>query len=134
MAASFPMSLLGILAVVREGSMMEASGLPPKPATMTSSGMDIPLAFKAAISWMARKLQHIADNHRCGFLIVVFGIVLLCFVFNICRMVNSYKAGAGRKGVAVERVDSALQKKNVHVHELPADYENYYKKTGHEEY
>ena len=91
-------------------------------------------ADKTGISWMARKLQHIADNHRCGFLIVVFGIVLLCFVFNICRMVNSYKAGAGRKGVAVERVDSALQKKNVHVHELPADYENYYKKTGHEEY
>lgn len=91
-------------------------------------------ADKTGISWMARKLQHIADNHRCGFLIVVFGIVLLCFVFNICRMVNSYKAGAGRKGVAVERVDSALQKKNVHVHELPADYENYYKKTGYEEY
>ena len=91
-------------------------------------------ADKTGISWMARKLQHIADNHRCGFLIVVFGIVLLCFVFNICRMVNSYKAGAGRKGVAVERVDSALQKKNVHVHELPGDYENYYKKTGHEEY
>ena len=91
-------------------------------------------ADKTGISWMARKLQHIADNHRCGFLIVVFGIVLLCFVFNICRMVNSYKAGAGRKGVAVERVDSALQKKSVHVHELPADYENYYKKTGHEEY
>ena len=91
-------------------------------------------ADKTGISLMARKLQHIADNHRCGFLIVVFGIVLLCFVFNICRMVNSYKAGAGRKGVAVERVDSALQKKNVHVHELPADYENYYKKTGHEEY
>ena len=91
-------------------------------------------ADKTGISGMARKLQHIADNHRCGFLIVVFGIVLLCFVFNICRMVNSYKAGAGRKGVAVERVDSALQKKSVHVHELPADYENYYKKTGHEEY
>ena len=91
-------------------------------------------ADKTGISWMARKLQHIADNHRYGFLIVVFGIVLLCFVFNICRMVNSYKAGVGRKGVAVERVDSALQKKNVHVHELPADYENYYKKTGHEEY
>ena len=91
-------------------------------------------ADKTGISWMARKLQHIADNHRCGFLIVVFGIVLLCFVFNICRMVNSYKAGAGRKGVAVERVDSARQKKNVHVHELPADYENYYKKIGHEEY
>ena len=90
-------------------------------------------ADKTGISWMARKLQHIADNHRCGFLIVVFGIVLLCFVFNICRMVNSYKAGAGRKGVAVERVDSALQKK-VHVHELPTDYENYYKKTGYEEY
>ena len=91
-------------------------------------------ADKTGISWMPRKLPHIADNHRCGFRIVVFGIVLLCFVFNICRMVNSYKAGAGRKGVAVERVDSALQKKNVHVHELPADYENYYKKTGHEEY
>ena len=86
-------------------------------------------ADKTGISWMARKLQQIADSHRCGFLVVVFGIVLLCFFFNFYRMVSSYKAGAGRKGVAVERVDSALQKKNVHVHELPDDYVNPYLKT-----
>lgn len=86
-------------------------------------------ADKTGISWMARKLQQIADNHRCGFLVVVFGIVLLCFFFNFYRMVSSYKAGAGRKGVAVERVDSALQKKNVHVHELPDDYVNPYLQT-----
>ena len=91
-------------------------------------------ADKTGISWMARKLQQIADSHRCGFLVVVFGIVLLCFFFNFYRMVSSYKAGAGRKGVAVERVDSALQKKSVHVHELPDDYENPYKLTGHEGY
>lgn len=86
-------------------------------------------ADKTGISWMARKLQQIADSHRCGFLVVVFGIVLLCFFFNFYRMVSSYKAGAGRKGVAVERVDSALQKKNVHVHELPNDYVNPYLQT-----
>ena len=86
-------------------------------------------ANKTGISWMARKLQQIADSHRCGFLVVVFGIVLLCFFFNFYRMVSSYKAGAGRKGVAVERVDSALQKKNVHVHELPDDYVNPYLQT-----
>jgi hypothetical protein len=86
-------------------------------------------ADKTGISWMARKLQQIADSHRCGFLVVVFGIVLLCFFFNFYRMVSSYKAGAGRKGVAVERVDSALQKKNVHVHELPDDYVNPYLQT-----
>ena len=91
-------------------------------------------ADKTGISWLSRKLQLIADNHRCGFLIVVFGIVLLCFFFNFYRMVSSYKAGAGRKGVAVERVDSALHKKSVHVHELPDDYENPYKLTGHEGY
>ena len=91
-------------------------------------------ADKTGISWMARKLQQIADSHRCGFLVVVFGIVLLCFFFNFYRMVSSYKAGAGRKGVAVERVDSALHKKSVHVHELPDDYENPYKLTGHEGY
>jgi hypothetical protein len=44
-------------------------------------------------------------------------------------MVSSYKAGAGRKGVAVERVDSALQKKSVHVRELPDDYVNPYLQT-----
>lgn len=86
-------------------------------------------ADKTGISWMARKLQQIADSHRCGFLVVVFGIVLLCFFFNFYRMVSSYKAGAGRKGVAVERVDSALQKKNVHIHELPDDYVNPYLQT-----
>lgn len=86
-------------------------------------------ADKTGISWMARKLQQIADSHRCGFLVVVFGIVLLCFFFNFYRMVSSYKAGAGRKGVAVERVDSAIQKKNVHVHELPDDYVNPYLQT-----
>ena len=86
-------------------------------------------ADKTGISWMARKLQQIADSHRCGFLVVVFGIVLLCFFFNFYRMVSSYKAGAGRKGVAVERVDSALHKKSVHVHELPDDYVNPYMQT-----
>ena len=86
-------------------------------------------ADKTGISWMARKLQQIADNHRYGFLVVVFGIVLLCFFFNFYRMVSSYKAGAGRKGVAVERVDSALHKKSVHVHELPDDYVNPYMQT-----
>ena len=86
-------------------------------------------ADKTGISWMARKLQQIADSHRCGFLVVVFGIVLLCFFFNFYRMVSSYKAGAGRKGVAVERVDSALQKKSVHVLELPNDYVNPYLQT-----
>ena len=86
-------------------------------------------ADKTGISWMARKLQQIADSHRCGFLVVVFGIVLLCFFFNFYRMVSSYKAGAGRKGVAVERVDSALRKKSVHVHELPDDYVNPYLQT-----
>ena len=86
-------------------------------------------ADKTGISWMARKLQQIADSHRCGFLVVVFGIVLLCFFFNFYRMVSSYKAGAGRKGVAVERVDSALPKKSVHVHELPDDYVNPYLQT-----
>ena len=91
-------------------------------------------ADKTGISWLSRKLQLIADNHRSAFLIVVFGTVLLCFFFNCYRMVSSYKAGAGRKGVAVERVDSALQKKSVHVHELPDDYENPYKLTGHEGY
>ena len=32
-------------------------------------------ADKTGISWMARKLQQIADSHRCGFLVVVFGSV-----------------------------------------------------------
>ena len=46
----------------------------------------------SGISWAARKLQ----------------------VFNLSRLVISYRAAEGKKAVAVQRVDSALEKKKIH--------------------
>ena len=68
----------------------------------------------SGISWAARKLQVFANNHRAAFLIIVFGIVILCFLTNLRRLVISYRAADGRKAVATQRVDSALQQKKIH--------------------
>lgn len=68
----------------------------------------------SGISWAARKLQVFANNHRAAFLIIVFGIVILCFLTNLSRLVISYRAADGRKAVATQRVDSALQQKKIH--------------------
>ena len=68
----------------------------------------------SGISWAARKLQVFANNHRAAFLIIVFGIVILCFLTNLSRLVISYRAAEGKKAVAVQRVDSALEKKKIH--------------------
>ena len=65
----------------------------------------------SGISWAARKLQVFANNHRAAFLIIVFGIVILCFLTNLSRLVLSYRASDGRKAIATQRVDSALQQK-----------------------
>ena len=65
----------------------------------------------SGISWAARKLQVYANNHRAAFLIIVFGIVILCFLTNLSRLVLSYRASDGRKAVATQRLDSALQQK-----------------------
>ena len=54
----------------------------------------------SGISWAARKLQVFANNHRAAFLIIVFGIVILCFLTNLSRLVISYRAAEGRKAVA----------------------------------
>ena len=71
-------------------------------------------AAVSGISWAARKLQVFANNHRAAFLIIVFGIVILCFLTNLSRLVISYRAAEGKKAVAVQRVDSALEKKKIH--------------------
>jgi hypothetical protein len=68
----------------------------------------------SGISWAARKLQVFANNHRAAYLIIVFGIVILCFLTNLSRLVISYRAADGRKAVATQRVDSALQQKKIH--------------------
>ena len=65
----------------------------------------------SGISWAARKLQVFANNHRAAFLIIVFGIVILCFLTNLSRLVLSYRASDDRKAIATQRVDSALQQK-----------------------
>jgi len=68
------------------------------------------------ISWLSRKLQGMADKNKTLFLIIVFGVVLLCFAFNLFRMVKSCKTRDAGGGTATERVESILQEKGVHQH------------------
>lgn len=66
-------------------------------------------ADKSGISWLAMQIQRLANSHRKGFLVVVFGIVILCFGYNVTCLILHYHAGkTQRKVTAVERVDSAL--------------------------
>ena len=66
-------------------------------------------ADKSGISWLAMQIQRIANAHRKGFLVVVFGIVLLCFGYNItCLVLHYHFSKCQRQVTAVERVDSAL--------------------------
>lgn len=63
----------------------------------------------SGISWLAMQIQRLANSHRKGFLVVVFGIVILCFGYNVTCLILHYYAGkTQRKVTAVERVDSAL--------------------------
>ncbi len=72
-------------------------------------------ADKSGISWLAMQVQRFANAHRKGFLVLVFGIVLLCFCYNVtCLILHHQASKSQRRVTAVERVYSAL-------------YENYLK-------
>ena len=71
-------------------------------------------ADASGISWLARKIHGGASNHKVLFLVVVFGIVLMCFVYNIVTMVKVYNRSNDKGSNAVEQVDRALESHRSH--------------------
>ena len=49
-----------------------------------------------------------ANAHKVSFLVIVFGLVVLLFIINACRLIRSFH-GKPSRGVAVEQVDSAMR-------------------------
>ncbi len=70
-------------------------------------------ADKTGMNWLAMKIQTIANRHRVGFLVTVFGIVIGSFAINIIGMVRSYNASKRHHSTAVEQVDSALHQRHI---------------------
>lgn len=70
-------------------------------------------ADKIGLNWLATKIQVLANRHRVGFLVTVFGIVIGCFAINIISMVRSYNAAKTHRSTAVEQVDSALHQRHI---------------------
>ena len=79
----------------------------------------------SGISWAACKIQKIADAHRIGFLVTVFGFVIMCFTFNLFRIVKSYQASERNRMTATQRMDAVLHQKKVHEKEGTANYQDY---------
>ena len=52
-------------------------------------------ADKCGISWGAKRLQEVGQEHKMAFLAIVFGFVMVCFM--------------------MKRVDSAMQSKGHHI-------------------
>ena len=71
-------------------------------------------ADASGISWAARHIHSSASKHKVLFLVIVFGIVLMCFVWNIVTMVKVYNKSNGKGSNAVEQVDRALQSHRSH--------------------
>lgn len=70
-------------------------------------------ADKSGLNWLVMKIQVLANRHRIGFLVTVFGIVIGCFAVNIFNMVRSYNASKEHRTTAVEQVDSALHQRHI---------------------
>ena len=68
-------------------------------------------AEKSGINCLVSKVQRFANSHRIGFIALVFTFVIGCFGINVLNMVRSYKQHASRRTTAVEKVDSALLKR-----------------------
>ncbi len=77
----------------------------------------------SGISWAARKIQLFADRHRTGFLVSVFGFVIMCFSINVVRIVRCYQASQEQKITATQRMDAVLHEKKVHQKETFTDYQ-----------
>ena len=68
---------------------------------------------KSGLNWLAMNIQIVANRHRVGFLVTVFGIVIGCFAINIVNTVRSYNASKTHRSTAVEQVDSALRQRHI---------------------
>ena len=62
-------------------------------------------ADKCGISWGAKRLQEVGQEHKMAFLAIVFGFVLM----DVMQHQGQIKA------TAIERVDSAMQSKGHHI-------------------
>lgn len=78
----------------------------------------------SGISWAARKIQKVADAHRVGFLVTVFGFVIMCFTINLYRIVKSYQASEKHRMTATQRMDAVLHQKKVHEKEEIANFQD----------
>ena len=65
---------------------------------------------KVKLNYVMRSIQLWANNHRVGFLVIVFGIVITCFAINVFNLIRCLSASQERgRRTAVEQVDKALQ-------------------------
>ena len=69
-------------------------------------------ADAVGISWLARKIHTAACHNKTLFLVVAFGIVLACFIFNVVTMVKVFNRSNSKGSNAVEQVDRAMQHRN----------------------
>ena len=65
-------------------------------------------ADAVGISWLARVTHTVACRNKVLFLVVVFGIVLACFTYNVITMVKVFNQSNSSSN-AVEQVDRAMQ-------------------------
>lgn len=64
------------------------------------------------IDKVACGINNFANKHRVLFLVIVFGILIGCFILNIYRINAAYKhTTTSRDPSAIERQDSILQEK-----------------------
>lgn len=67
-------------------------------------------ANKSGLTWVTNHIYRWAFQHKKAFLVIVFGIVGICFLLNVINLVRYMSSGSSGKGAtAVELVDSATQ-------------------------
>ena len=72
-------------------------------------------ADKCGISWGAKRLQEVGQEHKMAFLAIVFGFVMVCFMMNVFYLMDVMQHQGQIKATAIERVDSAMQSKGHHI-------------------
>lgn len=69
-------------------------------------------ADRTGISWIATRLQSWGQKHSHAFIVIVFGIVLLCLGLNVYRLID-YSVIRHKHVLATEIVDETLREKNI---------------------
>lgn len=72
------------------------------------------------IDRLAMHVQHFANLHRKAFLVIVFGFVFLCFVFNLYRIAHAYNAGSITP-TATQRQEQMLRERHKKVEKATED-------------